>query len=144
MSGTFCGNRHHIIVPLKPRVSSCPMRMNNKVWRFLSLVPMHMICSVRRQSRTAFSRPSPTALQIIWKYFSVASASHRSQTVADRYRSYRSQTQFEIILDPVVQSPISTSPGLTLIKTYRANPGSELIWLRITGPRVPFTFTFSF
>ena len=31
------------------------------------------------------------------------------------------------ILSPVVQSPISTNPGLILNKTYRDNPGSALI-----------------
>ena len=30
---------------------------------------------------------------------------------------------------PVVQSPISTNPGLTLNKTYRVNPGLALIGL---------------
>ena len=29
----------------------------------------------------------------------------------------------EINLDPVVQRPISTNPGLTLNKTYGVNPG---------------------
>ena len=28
-----------------------------------------------------------------------------------------------IVLGPVVQSPISANPGLTLNKTYRVNPG---------------------
>ena len=32
-------------------------------------------------------------------------------------------------LGPVVQSPISTNPGLTLNKTYRVNPGLALIGL---------------
>ena len=30
---------------------------------------------------------------------------------------------------PVVQSPISTNPGLTLNKTYKVNPGLALIGL---------------
>ena len=30
---------------------------------------------------------------------------------------------------PVVQSPISANPGLTLNKTYRVNPGLALIGL---------------
>ena len=33
------------------------------------------------------------------------------------------------ILGPVVQSPISTNPRLTLNKTYRVNPGLALIGL---------------
>ena len=33
------------------------------------------------------------------------------------------------LLGPVVQSPISTNPGLTLNKTYRVNPGLALIGL---------------
>ena len=37
-------------------------------------------------------------------------------------------------LRPVVQSPISTNPGLTLNKTNGVNPGLALIWLRTTGP----------
>ena len=36
---------------------------------------------------------------------------------------------------PVVQSPISTNPGLTLNKTYGVNPGLALIGLWTTGPR---------
>ena len=38
------------------------------------------------------------------------------------------------VLGPVVQSPISTNPWLTLNKTYRVNPGLVLIRLWITGP----------
>ena len=37
-------------------------------------------------------------------------------------------------LGSVVQSPISTNPGLTLNKTYRVNPGLALIGLWTTGP----------
>ena len=37
-------------------------------------------------------------------------------------------------LGPVVQSPISVNPGLSLNKTYRVNPGSALIGRWITGP----------
>ena len=33
----------------------------------------------------------------------------------------------ELNLDPVVQSPISTNPGLTLNKTFRVNPELALI-----------------
>ena len=33
------------------------------------------------------------------------------------------------LLGPVVQSPISANPGLTLNKTYRVNPGLALITL---------------
>ena len=33
------------------------------------------------------------------------------------------------VLDPVVQSPISANPGLTVNKTYGVNPGLALIGL---------------
>ena len=36
---------------------------------------------------------------------------------------------------PVVQSPISANPGLTLNKAYGVNPGLALIRLSTTGPR---------
>ena len=40
LNGTVCGKRRHIIVPLKPRVSNCPMRIKKTFWCFLSLVPI--------------------------------------------------------------------------------------------------------
>ena len=39
------------------------------------------------------------------------------------------RTPWPILLDPVVQSPVSTNPGLTLNKTYRIDPGLALIGL---------------
>ena len=38
------------------------------------------------------------------------------------------------LLGPVVQSPISANPGLTLHKTYGVNPGLVLIGLEQPGP----------
>ena len=41
--------------------------------------------------------------------------------------SLLSETNQSVVLYPVIQSPISTNPGLTLNKTDRVNPGLALI-----------------
>ena len=41
---------------------------------------------------------------------------------------------------PVVQSPISSNPGLTVNKTYGVIPGLKLIGLLTTGSRIALSF----
>ena len=78
MSGTVCDNRRHIIVPLKSRVSNCSMGTETFAANFepniLRLVGLLDLRSPKKCGNTC-----------------VVSATLRSQTVTDRYRSYGNQ-----------------------------------------------------
>ena len=60
---------------------------------------------------------------MFWQH-SISSTVQYSKVICFACSIYHQQT---VILDPVVQSPISTNPGLTLNKTCRVNPGLALI-----------------
>ena len=45
------------------------------------------------------------------------------------YKTVQAEVSYFVHQGPVVQSPISANPGLTLNKTYGVNPGLALIGL---------------
>ena len=61
------------------------------------------------------------------------------KTIYETFGKLRKQFK-SVFLGPVVQSPISANPGLTLNKTYGVNPGLALSGFEQPGPDVLWFF----